>query len=284
MKHKNHKVQLIICLILLFFKNIVNSQYFIDIVSADKSICSGSSININFESNFPIGTGYSVEFFKEGIPVSNFPPIFHLPIVIDFTILHTLNYPVPDNLEYGTDYSLILRSGYDYNVTESLENITIGNLTGNFTVNKQDGTQFPNRINIKMGESVQLEGKLFKDNELYSSNLSYEWFKNFQRFSTQNPVLISEIGEYRLDISQAGCSKNSKYIKIEFKISTIKSGNWNDETTWLGGVVPTNLDDVIIAFGHEITMPDNYTGQANNIENNGNLIFGQNAVLNLAGQ
>ena len=63
----------------------------------------------------------------------------------------------------------------------------------------------------------------------------------------------------------------------------VKTGIF-DPTVWSCGVVPTNLDDVIISSTHIITMPDNYTGQANNLENNGNLIFGQNAALNLTGQ
>lgn len=73
-------------------------------------------------------------------------------------------------------------------------------------------------------------------------------------------------------------------VAFPMTCTTTKSGDWNDPTVWSCGVVPTNLDDVIISPTHIITMPDSYTGQANNLENNGNLIFGQNATLNLTGQ
>ena len=48
------------------------------------------------------------------------------------------------------------------------------------------------------------------------------------------------------------------------QISSFQSGNWNDNSTWVGGVVPTQNDDVIIGAGHTVTVPNDYTAKCNN--------------------
>ncbi len=246
-------------------------------------LCAGFPFSI-VATSFVSFTGHTVNFYKG----SNYLPIFSTIAITENNgqegdiYLYKVTVNVPSEFEYGTDYSIEIQDGYGFYLKK--DNITIGNLSGNFMVKSYDGTQFPTRLKINIGNSIHLEGKLFKDNELYTSNLSYEWFKNSQIFSAQNPVIISDIGEYNLKISQAGCTKISNLINILYKITTTKSGNWSDPTVWSFGVLPTNFDDVIIASGHNIIIPDNYTGQISNLLNNGNLIFGQNAALNLTGQ
>lgn len=52
-------------------------------------------------------------------------------------------------------------------------------------------------------------------------------------------------------------------------ITSAGSGNWNVATTWIGGVVPTATDDVVIASGHTVTLAG--TPTCNNLTVNGTL-------------
>ncbi|MBN2226147.1 MAG: hypothetical protein JW763_02165 [candidate division Zixibacteria bacterium] len=40
------------------------------------------------------------------------------------------------------------------------------------------------------------------------------------------------------------------------QITTAQSGEWQDPVTWMGGVVPTSSDDVLIAAGHTVSVDD----------------------------
>ena len=42
-------------------------------------------------------------------------------------------------------------------------------------------------------------------------------------------------------------------------ITSTQSGNWNATTTWVGGVVPSSGDAVIIAANHTVTVNGTYT-------------------------
>ena len=58
-------------------------------------------------------------------------------------------------------------------------------------------------------------------------------------------------------------------------IETAQSGNWNDAATWVGGVVPANINDVKINTGHDVifnVMQNGFATGINLLTINGNLI------------
>lgn len=54
-------------------------------------------------------------------------------------------------------------------------------------------------------------------------------------------------------------------------ITSAQSGNWATTSTWVGGVVPTNADDVVIANGHTVTVNTAAVIQALSINGSGTL-------------
>ena len=63
--------------------------------------------------------------------------------------------------------------------------------------------------------------------------------------------------------------------------STGTGGDWNNGSTWVGGVVPQPTDDVIIASGATVTISGDQT--CNNITINGTLEFSGSHTLNVTG-
>jgi hypothetical protein len=72
------------------------------------------------------------------------------------------------------------------------------------------------------------------------------------------------------------------------QITSVKTGNWNDGTTWTGGSVPGSSDDVIINDGHTVTISSTQsiaglTIHATDASNYGTLRITTGATLNTTG-
>ncbi len=63
--------------------------------------------------------------------------------------------------------------------------------------------------------------------------------------------------------------------------STAAGGNWNSGATWVGGIVPTSTDDVIIVAGSSVSIRNPYTvsspAECNSLTVNGTLTLGDGA-------
>lgn len=61
-------------------------------------------------------------------------------------------------------------------------------------------------------------------------------------------------------------------------IQSNQTGNWNTASTWVGGIVPTNDDDVIVTLAHEVTIDDNMgSSSCKSLTVNGKLIYASHA-------
>lgn len=70
-------------------------------------------------------------------------------------------------------------------------------------------------------------------------------------------------------------------INLNFNAQTITSagsGNWSDGTTWIGGIIPTSANNVVIANGHTVTVNSHPTS-CKNFSISGT---SQNTVLQIA--
>ena len=66
---------------------------------------------------------------------------------------------------------------------------------------------------------------------------------------------------------------NTNFFSLKSFAATITSsisGNWSNTATWVGGVVPTSADVVVIAATHLITVDNNYTCLELRMNNPGN--------------
>ncbi|MBK9257666.1 MAG: hypothetical protein IPM42_19580 [Saprospiraceae bacterium] len=64
-------------------------------------------------------------------------------------------------------------------------------------------------------------------------------------------------------------------------VESLSSGSWNITSTWVGGVIPSVNDDVIIKSGHSVTLLDNRSCISLTIENDATFIH--NGTLTQSG-
>ena len=118
----------------------------------------------------------------------------------------------------------------------------------------------------------------------YFPYVNYEWKLNGQIIPLSpytNGITILQSGTYTVSVSQSSCTSISDpfVINIGDKQQSIKTFNWNDASTWSCGTVPVVREDILINKGHTVTIPNNYTGFMKDLQLNGALNYGTNALL-----
>jgi trimeric autotransporter adhesin len=118
----------------------------------------------------------------------------------------------------------------------------------------------------------------------YFSNANYEWKRNGQTILNglmKYSLDIIQSGNYTVTVTKSPCIATSDpfTINIGDKQQSIKNSNWNDATMWSCGTVPTISEDALINKGHTISIPNNYTGFVKDLQLNGILQYGNNALL-----
>ena len=103
--------------------------------------------------------------------------------------------------------------------------------------------------------------------------------------STHQNGTVTPNGQ-RTGITLANLTANPLYIGIaatDIPFTSIKSGNWEDGTTWNKGTAPTSSDNVTIANGHTVTVTAS-AGSANNVTvNSGGVLTVAGSTLTIAG-
>jgi hypothetical protein len=118
----------------------------------------------------------------------------------------------------------------------------------------------------------------------YFDYANYEWKLNGQALPVSpytTNINITQSGSYVVTVTQGGCTATSDplVINIGDKQQSIKTFNWNDASTWSCGTVPVITEDILINKGHTVTIPNNYTGFMKDLQLNGSLNYGTNALL-----
>ena len=200
----------------------------------------------------------------------------------------------PPLFESGKEYFYKVR-GYlqdNYNVFDTytkFSNVVNGSFHCSGPVNFTVSEMTCNSIKLSWEASIEQNVPIFKY-LIYRSDTGvggdYQFLASSQlnNYSDENQLLPNRTYFYKVK-TQVGnvLSDFSETLQAVFSCPSmcfsIKSGQWIDPTTWSCGRIPTNLDDIIINPNHKITIGDNEIGNAKNIQNNGELLFGTGANL-----
>jgi hypothetical protein len=96
---------------------------------------------------------------------------------------------------------------------------------------------------------------------------------------TTTAPIISRTGLALADITNITYSLNTQAANTSNTIVSAMTGNWTTGATWVGGVVPTNADDVQILASHNVTVDANGAAAALTIQAGGTLTHTNNSVI-----
>lgn len=191
---------------------------------------------------------------------------------------------------YKNDVPISGATNYDYNITSSGTyklKVTKGSCMG-FSQNEAVVIPTINQIAkpqiLAYDGSVSCSGNYLKIQSNYFANANYEWKRNGQTILNGLGIYqfdVSQTGNYTVTVTQNTCTATTDPITVNIgnKQQSIKNSNWNDATMWSCGIVPTVLEDALINKGHTISIPNNYTGFVKDLQLNGVLQYGNNALL-----
>ena len=114
------------------------------------------------------------------------------------------------------------------------------------------------------------------------------WYKTSDNQSVNMPVSPIETTSYYAKCNFSGCVSNKSAnttVSIGAPIAiSIKSGDWNDKSTWNINRVPLAIDSVIVDFNHVVVIQGQYSAKWMSFRGNGSITFGTTiGNLNLLG-
>ncbi len=148
--------------------------------------------------------------------------------------------------EAGQDFPLV------YAATTNVTPFGGSNLSGDFTE--------------ITGSSLHSNPGTYKDNTFYlpakfagnTVRIIFLWKNDINGGGVQPPASIDNV---------------SLISSLPETITSLKSGNWNDPTTWIDGQIPYSFDNVIIDSNHVVNIDISLTAQNITIKNNAELNF-----------
>jgi hypothetical protein len=260
--------------------------------------------NSTYTTYYATQTGmYRVKVIENGIV--SYSNVISVTITDNPNYILRKNYPTVTNCNTIESYQIYnSNSGDSYewyrnnNVIPSVNNsYYVINTPGTYKVKVTNGSCIGYSQDVIVNATNQIskpiifppDGKILCGNSytrldctIYPTGI-YEWRRNGQLISNSTNFFVdaTQSGIYTITMVQGSCSATSDplVINIGDKQQSIKTFNWNDASTWSCGTVPVVTEDILINKGHTVTIPNNYTGFMKDLQLNGALNYGTNALL-----